>query len=205
MTDELLRKGVHIAFGAGALALRWLDPWQAAGFAALALLFNLLLLNPLTGRRLLRPAERERGFSWGVILYPAVVLGAILVFHRRLELAAAVWGLLAFGDGMAGVAGVVVGGPRLPWNPRKTWFGLSAFVLWGAIAAAFLVRWTQMAIVGPGPRGAAASAHVGFSRIGGRGLMPSHGRRPTTGLNNVPKMTEATATDVATVDEKIVR
>jgi uncharacterized protein (TIGR00297 family) len=163
VADELLRKGVHIAFGAGALLLRWLDPWQAAGFAALALVFNLLLLHPLTGRRLLRPVERERGYSWGVILYPAVVLGAILVFHRRLELAAAVWGLLAFGDGMASVAGVAVGGPRLPWNPRKTWFGLVAFVLWGGTAAIFLVRWTQLAIIVPGPGAAGASAHVGSS------------------------------------------
>lgn len=163
VADELLRKSFHIAFGAGALLLRWLEPWQAVGFAALALLFNLLLLHPLTGRRLLRPLERDRGYSWGVILYPAVVLGAILVFHRRLELAAAVWGLLAFGDGMAGAAGVVVGGPRLPWNPRKTWVGLVAFVLWGGTAAAFLVRWTQLAIVEPGPPGVAASSHVGPS------------------------------------------
>ena len=153
VADELLRKGVHIAFGAGALLLRWLEPWQAAAFAALALLFNLWLLHPLTRRRLLRPGERERGFSWGVVLYPAVVLATIIVFHRRLELAAAVWGLLALGDGMAAVAGLVVGGPRLPWNPRKTWIGLAAFVLWGGIAAAFLLRWTQLA----------ADAHVGSS------------------------------------------
>jgi len=163
VTDELLRKGVHIAFGAGALLLRWLDPWQAAALAALALLFNLALLHPLTRRRLLRPGERERGFSWGVALYPAVVLATIVVFHSRLELAAAVWGLLALGDGMAAVAGMIVGGPRLPWNPRKTWIGLAAFVLWGAPAAAFLVRWTQLAVVESGPRGAAAGAYVGSS------------------------------------------
>ena len=35
--------------------------------------------------------------------------------------------------------------------------------------------------------------------------MPSQGSRPTCGLNSVPKITDATATDVATVDEKIVR
>lgn len=163
VADELLRQSIHIAFGAGALLLRWLTPWQAVAFATLALLFNLLLLHPLTGRRLLRSRERERGYSWGVILYPAVVLVAILVFHRRLELAAAVWGLLAFGDGMAGFAGVAVGGPRLPWNPRKTWIGLVAFVMWGATASAFLLRWTQLAIIEPGPRGAAVGTHVGSS------------------------------------------
>src|SRR5262245_7935758 len=51
----------------------------------------------------------------------------------------------------------------------------------------------------------AGNAHVGFWRIGGWVVMPSHGSRPTEGLNSVPKMTAATATDVATVDEKKVR
>ena len=84
---ELLRKTIHIAFGGCALLLRWLEPWQAAIFAATALAFNLWLLHPLTRRRLLRPAEVERGYSWGVILYPALVLAMIVVFHDRLELA----------------------------------------------------------------------------------------------------------------------
>ena len=50
-----------------------------------------------------------------------------------------------------------------------------------------------------------SSARSGFSRIGGSGLIPSQGSSPTTGLNSVPKITDATATEVATVDEKIVR
>ena len=39
----------------------------------------------------------------------------------------------------------------------------------------------------------------------GCGSMPIQGSSPTTGLNSVPKITAATATEVATVDEKIVR
>ena len=51
----------------------------------------------------------------------------------------------------------------------------------------------------------APSARSGFSMIGGVGFTPSHGSRPTIGLNNIEKITAATATEVATVDEKIVR
>ena len=51
----------------------------------------------------------------------------------------------------------------------------------------------------------AIRAHDGFCRIGGSVVMPSHGSSPTCGFINVPKMTAATATDVATVDEKKVR
>ncbi len=166
---ELARKSVHIAMGGFALALRWLTPGQAAAFAGVALAFNLLLLHRLTGRRLLREGERERGFSAGIALYPGVVLALVLVFFRRMELAAAVWGLLAFGDGFATLAGKLLGGPRLPWNPGKSWAGFVAFVLWGTASAAFLIRWTQGLVGGGGPAeaGAIGSPWVGASFLHG--------------------------------------
>ena len=37
------------------------------------------------------------------------------------------------------------------------------------------------------------------------GLMPNQGSRPTTGFMRVPKTTEATATELTTVEEKIMR
>ena len=51
----------------------------------------------------------------------------------------------------------------------------------------------------------AGSAHVVLSSAGGVGLMPSHGSSPTTGFSSVPKTTEATATELTTVEEKITR
>src|SRR5580692_10707137 len=51
----------------------------------------------------------------------------------------------------------------------------------------------------------AGRAQVELSSAGGLGLMPSHGSRPTTGLSSVPKTTEATATELTTVEEKIMR
>ena len=51
----------------------------------------------------------------------------------------------------------------------------------------------------------AGRAQVALSSAGGVGLMPSHGSRPTTGLSSVPKTTEATATELTTVEEKIIR
>src|SRR5262249_39030464 len=54
---------------------------------------------------------------------------------------AAVWGLMAVGDGMASIVGQGVAGPRLPWNARKGWAGFLAFVLFGGAAAALLAVW----------------------------------------------------------------
>jgi dolichol kinase len=140
---ELWRKALHIGFGVCALLLRVLTPGQAALAACIALGFNLFVLDRVTRRALLRPQEIARGYSFGIALYPAAVLGLIIVFRDRLELAAATWGLLAIGDGMAGVVGGTLGGPKLSWNPAKTWAGFAAFVLWGTAAAAFLLRFTQ--------------------------------------------------------------
>ncbi|HEY4562420.1 MAG TPA: DUF92 domain-containing protein, partial [Thermoanaerobaculia bacterium] len=66
----------------------------------------------------------------------------ILVFYRRLEVAAAAWGILAFGDGMASIAGIQFGRRRLPWNPRKSWIGSFAYVFFGTVGAAALLVWT---------------------------------------------------------------
>lgn len=159
--SEAARKSVHIVFGAAALLLRWLTPLQALACALVAAAFNLLLLHRLTRGALLRSGERERRFSPGILLYPLVVAALIAVFHRRLELAAAVWGLLAFGDGMATVVGLWLGGPRLPWNPRKTWSGLAAFVLCGTVAAAVLIRWTQRGVLDAAGGDGRAAAWIG--------------------------------------------
>jgi len=143
---ELTRKAVHIGMGGGAFLLRWLTPVQAAGIAVIAILFNLFLVHRMTGGRLLRPEERQRRFSMGIAVYPMAVLALILIFHNRLELAAACWILLAFGDGMASVIGRVVRGPQLPWNAEKSWSGFLAFILYGGLGAAVVIRWTQAAI-----------------------------------------------------------
>ena len=159
LRGELMRKAVHISMGGFALLFRWITPGQAAILAIAALLFNLFVLHRLTRRALLRENERGSGYSLGIVLYPAVVLVVIGIFRERMELAAAVWGLLAFGDGMATVAGVLSSRGKLPWNPQKSWAGFLAFVVNGTAAAAFLIRWTQHAVVDATP----AMESIGFS------------------------------------------
>ena len=43
---------------------------------------------------------------------------------------------------MASILGQAIGGPRLPWNPRKGWAGFLAFVVFGTIGAGLLTAWT---------------------------------------------------------------
>ena len=135
---EARRKAVHVGMAGFALLLRWLD-WRGAALCALAALaFNLLVLPRLGGRALFRPDDRARGYPVGILLYPLVVLVLVLLFRGRLDLAAAGWGFLAFGDGFATLAGLALGGPRLPWNGAKRWSGLAGYVLFGSAGAAAL-------------------------------------------------------------------
>jgi uncharacterized protein (TIGR00297 family) len=140
---EARRKIVHVGAGGLAFLLRFLTWPQAALVAASAFLFNWQILPRVGGRQLWRSTEEERGYPLGILLYPLSVLALILAFRESLWKAAAVWGLLAFGDGLASLAGQALAGPRLPWNQRKGWIGFLAFVICGAAAAAVLAVWTR--------------------------------------------------------------
>ncbi|HET8645093.1 MAG TPA: DUF92 domain-containing protein, partial [Vicinamibacteria bacterium] len=139
---ELRRKGIHIAVGHFALLLRWLTWPQAILMALAACLFNWRVLPAIGGRGLWREREHGAGYALGILLYPLSVLALILVFRHHLWMAAGVWGVLAWGDGMASIAGSALGGPRLPWNTDKGWTGSAAFVLFGALGAAVFMAWT---------------------------------------------------------------
>jgi uncharacterized protein (TIGR00297 family) len=140
---EWKRKIVHIAVGGFALALRFLTPFQAALMAIAAFVFNWQVLPRIGGKSMWREGELARGRARGILIYPLSVLGLILVFHDRLWMAAAIWGLLALGDGMASIIGQALRGPSLPWNDSKGWLGFIAFVLFGTLGAFVLAVWTR--------------------------------------------------------------
>ena len=140
---ELKRKFVHISVGGFALLLRFLTPVQGAGLAITAFIFNWQILPRIGGKSMWRDNELARGRARGILIYPLSVFALILVFHDRLWMAAAIWGLLALGDGMASVIGQALRGPSLPWNDSKGWLGLTAFVLFGTLGAFGLAMWTK--------------------------------------------------------------
>jgi uncharacterized protein (TIGR00297 family) len=139
--SEAARRAVHLASGGLALLLKHLEAWQAAGMAAAAVVFNVLLLPRLGGERLFRRGERASPWSSGIVLYPAAVLGLILLFHDRLEVAAAAWGIMAAGDAAAAAAGRRFGRAALPWNRGKTAVGAAAFALAAGPASWALLCW----------------------------------------------------------------
>lgn len=152
-SSEQARQWVHVGSAGFALLLRVLTWQQAATLAAAALVFNLLVLPAVGGRRLYRPIDRARGYSLGILLYPLSVLALILLFRARLDIAAAAWGLFAVGDGAATLVGRRFPSRPLPWNPEKTVAGSAAFAVTGALAAIALAWWTRPAVT-PAPSAA---------------------------------------------------
>ena len=147
--SEDARQWVHIGVAAFAFLLRALTWWQAVALAATALVFNLLVLPRIGGRLLYRPVDDARGVPLGILFYPLAVLLLTLVFSTRLDIVAAAWGILAFGDGAATLVGRRVGGRSWPWNPEKTLAGTAAFVACGSIGAVALACWTRPAVTPP--------------------------------------------------------
>lgn len=137
-TNELLRKTLHIAFGAFAFSLKWLPWWAAAGVCVVAIIGNWLVLHRVVGPGV---ARHERGYDAGIVLYPIAVLLLILVFHDRLAFAAIAWALLAFGDGVATLVGQAMPIARLPWNRGKSWGGFLAFLAAGFAGGLAVAYW----------------------------------------------------------------
>ncbi len=137
-TNEPLRKTLHIAFGLFAFSLKWLPWWAAAAVCVVAILGNWLFLHRVVGPGV---ARHERGFDEGIVLYPIAVLLLILVFRDRLVFAAIAWLLLAFGDGVATLAGKAMPIATLPWNRGKSWGGLLAFLAAGSGGGLAVAYW----------------------------------------------------------------
>jgi dolichol kinase len=110
--SETKRQLVHISMGGFALLLRWLSWTEALALAAAALAFNLLVL-PRFAHAIYRPGDRAR-VAHGIVFYPLAVLILIASFPRRPDIAAAAWGILAAGDGVATLAGRAIGGRTWP-------------------------------------------------------------------------------------------
>lgn len=122
---------------------------ETAGLAILILCFE-LFVSPQMAAGLREDggtANFERAWT-GFVLYPIALLALALIFRRHLEVVAAAWALLTVGDVMAAVVGETWGIHSLPFNPRKSWEGFAAFVLFGGAAALLLLLWVQSSRLG---------------------------------------------------------
>jgi len=63
-----------------------------------------------------------------------------LLYRSHIEIPLTVTAIIAFGDGSATLMGLLNGKNKVPWNPRKSWAGLCAFLVVGTLMAS-MVYW----------------------------------------------------------------
>lgn len=111
---------------------------------SLALIIAVVSGMSLFALRRTRRFERqnENGWAISVVSYAVIILAMFLAFPAQPELALVVTVIIAFGDGSATLAGLLVRGPCLRWNKGKSWVGLSAFLL-TSVPLGTVVYWAE--------------------------------------------------------------
>ncbi|HET9886121.1 MAG TPA: DUF92 domain-containing protein [bacterium] len=165
--SEILRQGAHIGVGVFALLFAVLPAWACLVMAGIALVHNTFVL-PRYARILWRNQDHRRGYSPGVIAYSVTLILLCVFFWNRPDIGAFGWGVLAFGDGFATIAGRTIRGPRLPWNPAKSWVGFVTFALASTGAGYFLASLVRAhaAVLGDLPSGNLLTACIAGGILG---------------------------------------
>jgi dolichol kinase len=112
-------------------------PWELPIRVWIAGLAILIAYLGLTNFRVFaRDGEHDGKDS--ILGYAFSILGTLAIAPDHPEFALVVLVILAFGDGSATLGGMLLRGPALPWNRRKTWAGLFSFWICGSLTAALV-------------------------------------------------------------------
>ena len=138
---------VQVAMLPFAFLLPFITWLEAAGCAALMLLFSAFVLSHLDLDAHQQPGDVIATSSRSeMVFYPISIFILILLYRNNLHVVAAAWAIFALGDGAASIAGQTFRSPSLPWNRTKTWAGLVGFITAGTVGAYALARWVNPAL-----------------------------------------------------------
>jgi uncharacterized protein (TIGR00297 family) len=147
MAGEYLRKSIHMLVLLPALLLRWVnDPWTHFDTAWIlfmvwvSLLINYFLLGSVSGG-IFRDLGKKR--DWGIIIYPIAIFALVLLYADNIWIIGGAFAMQAIGDGVATMAGLRFGGPKLPWNRKKSYAGTVSFAIAGWIGTLLIIIWIE--------------------------------------------------------------
>jgi dolichol kinase len=87
-------------------------------------------IGAITAFQYKRIARRGEQSNPACILgYTIPIFTLLILVPGQAELGFCVLAILAIGDGMATVGGMLLKGPKLPWNQEKSWAGTLCFVV----------------------------------------------------------------------------
>lgn len=145
--DRILRKSVHMAAGAGALALKFAPYPIALGalLIAVAMSFAPAKWIPFF-RKFAKPEDVRAGGLIGVRYYFIAVALVVAIWGRtNPEVPTVAWLILAVADGLSGIVGRKDALP-VPYNRGKTSIGSLAFFVSAFGCVIFTYFWFGVAI-----------------------------------------------------------
>ena len=142
--QEWRRRALHMLPGLLPLFL-WVkfhhDPlsWDCRGWMALIL----VSIGAATAIKYQQFARRGESSNPACILgYTIPIFVLLIAIPAKAELGLTLLAILAMGDGSATLGGLLLRGPKLPWNPSKTWSGFVSFVAVGGPYSA-MIYWGE--------------------------------------------------------------
>lgn len=140
MDRELKRKTIHISMGFLTILLALFPRFLSIICVLIALFFIIIIARPSMWKRSFdamasREEDIKTGLLYGPLLYILMVLLATIIYDLRV--AAAVFTVMAFGDGFANVIGSKFGRHKFARFDNKSLEGFLAFVFF-AFASSFL-------------------------------------------------------------------
>jgi len=143
--QEVFRQTLHSAVALFIIPLRWLSFYYALVFALTAFFWNLFVM-PRLFPEALRPGEKRKGYSRGMLVYSSTIL--ILALFFPLPILAGAWAVLSLADGLATLTGKLWGRRSLFWNRKKTWLGFSIFFVSASVFGWLAFLWTEVNLPG---------------------------------------------------------
>ncbi len=142
--QEWRRRALHMLPGFLPLILWGIyhrDPlsWDCRAYLGL-IIVGIGVSTAINYRRIARRGEVAN--SACILGYTIPVFSLLFLIPAKAELGLCVLAILAMGDGSATLGGMLLRGPRLPWNAGKSWAGLICFVLVGAPYSA-MIYWGE--------------------------------------------------------------
>lgn len=142
--QEWRRRALHMLPGFLPLILWGIyhkDPlsWDCRAYLGL-IIVGIGVSTAINYRRIARRGEVAN--SACILGYTIPVFSLLFLIPQKAELGLTVLAILAMGDGSATLGGMLLRGPRLPWNSGKSWAGLLCFIAVGAPYSA-MIYWGE--------------------------------------------------------------
>lgn len=117
------------------------DPlsWDCRAWLGL-IIIGIGVSTAINYRRIARRGEVAN--SACILGYTIPVFLLLFAVPSKAELGLSLLAILAMGDGSATIGGLLLRGPRLPWNRSKSWAGLLSFIAVGAPYSA-VIYWGE--------------------------------------------------------------